>query len=102
MDKELKKKMNEIPLSLYSQKWVEQAADKGYKEFIEDIRKSLVKDEVLEIPVVQKTLAVLYYSSFETALNVFLKQVLEDHLNEIVLSMDELCKVTAQMNKKGE
>lgn len=101
MENEIKKEL-ETSCSLYKLEWVESSADKGYKEFIEAIRKSLVKDDVLGIPVVQKTLAVLYYSSFETALNVFLKQVLEDHLNEIVLSMDELCKVTAEMRKKGE
>ena len=101
MENEIKEELG-TSCSLYKLEWVESAADKGYKEFVEDIRKSLVKEDVLEIPVVQKTLAVLYYSSFETALNAFLKQVLEDHLNEIVLSMDELCKVTAEMRKKGE
>ena len=104
MDKKLKDSLNESPLSLYNMEWVEESADKGFDVFKDMLKKisSAWTNTMLDDKNATRALALLYYSAFESALNTFLTQVLEDHLNEIVLSMDELCKVTAQMKKKGE
>lgn len=102
MDKELKKKMNEIPLSLYSQKWVEKAADKGFEDFQSMLRQCFSKEAaMLESPTVKNVFAMLYYASFEVALNTFYGQVLDDHMTHIEFILDEIGKVTALM-RKGE
>ena len=104
MDKKLKDSLNEIPLSLYNMEWVEEAADKGFDEFKDLLKKtsSAWASAMLDDEHATRVIAMLYYSAFESALNTFLVQVLEDQLHEISLSMDELCKVFAGMKKKGE
>lgn len=104
MDKKLKKKFTDFPLSLYNTKWVEKAADKGLKEFIKAWNDSAPSQKVRvsknENEATYHMLAFLYYSAFENALNTFMTQVLEDSMAEIKLCVDELHKLHAEITEK--
>lgn len=101
MDKKLKKKFTAFPTSLYDKKWVEKAADKGLEEFIETWNETqsvrLSKDENKSA---YHMIAFLYYSAFESALQTFFQQVLEDGMTDITLCMDELHKLHAEITDK--
>ena len=107
MDKELKEKIiahhietkNAFP-HLYDCEWVEKAADEGWNRCKEGIIKSMPevagKAKALEI------LAVVYYTSFEDALNTFYRECMEDMIANCELCMNEIQKVTAEMKELSE
>lgn len=109
MNKELKKKLIKAHEEaraafphLYDHKWVEKAADKGWKDVIDNLEKSspgftkAMSDHTINI------FAVVYYSAFEDALNTFFAQCMEDTQTSISLCMDELLKITAEIKTKEE
>ena len=88
--------------SLYEHRWVEQAADKGWKDVIDTLDKSVPS---LKKPTHERALnifAAVYYTAFENALNTFLAQCLDDALTEVQLTMRELQKVTAEIKTKED
>lgn len=106
MDKELKEKiianhkeMKAAFPSLYDLDWVEKAADKGWERYKKDLMESMPEGarDLKGTPHVVEILAIVYYTSFEDALNTFFAQVLDDSITNIRLAMDELQKVTAEM-----
>lgn len=108
MNKELKEKIIKrnaeqraaFP-NLYEQRWVEKAADKGFKDLIKDIEK--ISPKMAELAKKQdgyNVFAVIYYSSFEAALNTFFMQCLDDTLTTVRLTLNELQKVTAEISTK--
>lgn len=102
MDKKLKKKFTAFPTSLYDKEWVEKAADEGLEEFIETWNETqsvrLSKDENKSA---YHMIAFLYYSAFESALQTFFQQVLEDSITDISLCMTEMCKVVAEIKERS-
>lgn len=108
MNKEIKnkiKKRNEemraaFP-NLYDQRWVEKAADEGFKELVANLKKTDPKlGELAEAKGGYNVFAVIYYSSFEAALNTFFAQCLEDSVTSVGLLIDELQRVTAEIKTK--
>lgn len=84
--------------SLYDQRWVEKAADEGWKEVVDGLSRQV--DGFMELAEGNSgtnILATLYYSAFENALNTFIKQCLDDSLTTVELCMNELQKVTASI-----
>lgn len=105
MDKKLKEKLNkESALKLYDKEWVEQAADKGFKQYFDTLKQCYSENvrPKLDDKAFAEHCAVLYYSAFEDSLNTFLMQVLEDNMHEVELALVELCKVTASIKEKNK
>ena len=108
MNKEMKKKLirknvenREAFPALYDQRWVEKAADQGFKDLVKDLKKTDPKLGALaEAKDGYNVFAVIYYSSFEAALNTFFMQCLEDSITSVELCINELQKVTAQIKTK--
>ena len=108
MNKELKEKIIKRNAEqraafpdLYEQRWVEKAADKGFKDLIKGMEK--IDQRLAEIAKKEdgyNVFAVIYYSSFEAALNTFFMQCLDDTLTTVRLTLDELQKVTAEISTK--
>jgi len=104
MNKELKKELikhNEemraaFP-NLYDMRWVEKAADEGWNEVMEGMKKTYPKSKIYENESIVDLFATLYYSAFESALNTFFKQCLDDTMTSVEFCMDELRKVTASI-----
>ena len=107
MNKELKSKLikhNEemraaFP-NLYDQRWVEKAADQGWKDVVKSLDQA--------VPGFAKTMnerttnifATVYYCAFEKALNTFFGQCLDDSMTAVELTMHELQKITAEITTK--
>lgn len=104
MEKELKKKFTDISPSLYNEQWVEQAADKGYGEFINSLKVLVPPDSTRTVDNISKSawLKILYYGAFEAALNTFYEQVLDDHMTSIQLCINEWEKVVAKIKSTLE
>lgn len=107
MNKELKKKLitahEEARAAfpcLYDHKWVEKAADKGWKDVVDSLEKSTPGFKKAMTERVTNIFAVVYYTAFEKALNTFFAQCLEDTVTTCKLCTDELKKVTAEINTK--
>ena len=107
MNKELKaklkkrnKEMRAAFPNLYDQRWVERAADKGWKNVVNGLDevqpgfKRVTNERTVSI------FEVVYYSAFEDALNTFFAQCLEDSLTEVQLQLDKLHKITAEIKEK--
>lgn len=87
--------------NLYDMRWVEKAADKGFNEFVKDIKNADAKLGTLaEAKEGYNVFAVLYYSSFECALNTFFSQCMDDTLTSVELIIDEFQKATAEIKTK--
>ena len=107
MNKEMKEKMikarKEMKLAfpnLYDERWVEKAADTGYKQLTEDLRKQDPKlGEAAASKKGYNLIAIIYYTAFENALNTFFEQCLDDTVTNCELYLDELHKITAQMKE---
>jgi len=109
MNKELKKKLikkNEEARAafpnLYNHKWVERAADQGWKDTIDSLEETSPGFTKAMSDHANNIFAVVYYSAFEKALNTFFAQCLEDTLTTCDLCMDKLRKVTAEIKTKEE
>lgn len=107
MNKELKaklkkrsKEMRAAFPNLYDQRWVERAADKGWKNVVNGLDevqpgfKRVMNERIVSI------FEVVYYSAFEDALNTFFAQCLEDSSTEVQLQLDKLHKITAEIKEK--
>ena len=110
MNKKLKEKLiqNNKEMSaafpnLYDLRWVEKAADKGWKDLVKDMKG--VEPKLAEIAEKGKgynVFAAIYFSAFETALNTFFAQCLDDTITNIELDIRDLQNITAEMkNKEG-
>lgn len=108
MNKRLKKKLIEhneemraaFP-NLYDQKWVEKAADSGWKDLLENLERTSPRlAEMAKRENEYNIFAVIYYSSFETALNTFFMQCMEDSITNCEILIDELNKATATITTK--
>ena len=107
MDKELKEKIiahhvekkDAFP-HLYDCEWIEKAADEGWMRCKEAIMQSMPK--AADKAGVMDILAVIYYTSFEDALNTFLRECMEDLVASCELCMNEFQKVTAEMKDLSE
>lgn len=107
MNKKLKealiKKHNEnkeLFPSLYEQRWVEKAATDGWNELVKNLEKLSPKlAEETKVKGGYNLIAVIYYSSFENALNTFFHQAIEDGMTTVELSLDELQKLTAEIKE---
>lgn len=108
MNKELKQKLikhNEemraaFP-NLYDNRWVEKAADEGWKDLIKNFEK--IEPKLAEYAKHQEgynVFAVIYYSSFESTLNTFFVQCLDDSITNCKLILDKLQNVTAEIKTK--
>ena len=87
--------------SLYDKRWVEKSADKGWKNLVNDLKKTDPKlGELAERQEGFNMFAVIYYTSFEDALNTFFLQCMNDSITKINLLMDELHKVSAEIKTK--
>ena len=88
--------------NLYDQRWVEKAADKGFKDLVSDLEK--INPKLGELAKKQdgyNVFAVIYYSSFERALNTFFFQCMDDGTTTCKLALNELQKVTAEIKIKN-
>lgn len=86
---------------LYEQRWVEKAATDGWNQLVKDMKK--IDPKLAEAARSQKgynVLAVIYFSSFESALNTFFSQCMDDTITTVQLRVDELQKVTAELEEK--
>ena len=86
--------------SLYNMRWVEKAATEGWNQLIKDMEK--MEPKLAEAARSQKgynVLAVIYFTSFENALNTFFSQCMDDTLTTVSLCLDELQNVTAEMKE---
>lgn len=84
--------------NLYDLRWVEKAADKGWKELIETMRD--VEPKYAEIAERQKgynVFAVIYFTAFENALNTFFAQCLDDTITSVELDIRKLENIKAQI-----
>lgn len=87
--------------NLYDQRWVEKAADKGFKELIKDFEKTDPKlAELAKAKEGYNVFAIIYYSSFEAALNTFFMQCMDDSITTVELILDEFKNVTAEIKTK--
>ena len=102
MDRKTKQQLTAHRNSLYNNKWVEIAATDGYKRFIEAFNEGVPEGKKKLRPDENRFLAILYYSAFEDALRTFLSQVLEDHVTDIKLCLDEMMNLTAEIGSKEE
>ena len=108
MNKELKEKIikrnaeNRAAFpNLYDKRWVEKAADEGFKSLIKDMEK--IDPKLAEFAKRENgynVFAVIYYSSFEDALNTFFMECLDDTITNITLCVDELHKLSAEIKEK--
>ena len=107
MNKELKAKLikhNEemraaFP-NLYDQRWVEKAADQGWKDVVKNLNHAAPGFKNVANEGSMNIFAVVYYSAFENALNTFFKQCLDDSITAVELTMHELQKITAEITTK--
>lgn len=89
--------------SLYDQRWVEKAADKGFKDLVKDLKKTDPKlGELAERHEGYNVFAIIYYFSFEAALNTFFAQCIEDTITSVELICDKFQKVTAEIRTKED
>ncbi len=99
MQKDVKEKLTKSGSSLYDREWIEKAADKGYNDFLQaanaanPVAKNIIEKNNFWFEI-------LYYSAFESALNTFIFQMLEDAMTEVNLCLDEFHKVTATVKDK--
>ena len=87
--------------NLYDMRWVEKAATAGFQQMIKDIEK--VDPSLAELARRNKGYnlpAVIYYSAFESALNTFFMQCLEDTMHNVNFYLDELQNLTAELKEK--
>ena len=110
MDKELKEKLirhheeNKAAFpDLYNNEWVENAADSGWKETIDDLCKTMPEfKKIVENDSALYLFTVFYYASFEKALNTFFMKIMDDTITTCELAINELQKVTAEIKTKKE
>ena len=108
MNKELKEKLikhsekmqGAFP-SLYSQRWVEKAADEGWKDVVDSLEESQPGFKKVMHEKAGNIFEVVYYSAFEKALNTFFVQCLDDTITNCELCLNDLHKITAEIKKKG-
>ena len=100
MSEELKKKFTAFPTSFYNMEWVAQAATEGYEDFLKIFNDSLPADKAIKPD--NERFAMIYYGAFEHALNIMLKQVLDDTKTLIELDMRNLEKITAIMKQLAD
>ena len=100
MSEELKKKFTAFPTSFYNMEWVAQAATEGYEDFLKIFNESLPAD--MAIKPDNERFAMIYYGAFEHALNIMLKQVLNDTQTQIELDIRELENITAIMKQLAD
>lgn len=87
--------------NLYDQRWVEKAADKGWKQLVKELKETDPRiGELAEKQEGYNVFAVIYYSSFESALNTFFMQCLDDSLTEVQLMLNKLQEVTAEIKAR--
>lgn len=93
---EIPEAITSLDYTLYNTDWVAEAAVKGWHRF-----RDLMKETApMPMPdVAERPVSIIYYTAFEDALNTFLRQCLDDHLNEFELCLSELGKVTASLRK---
>lgn len=87
--------------SLYNMRCVEKTATEGWNQLVKDMEK--MDPKLAELARGQKgynIFSVIYFSSFESALNTFFQQVMDDSLTTVELCLDELQKVTATMKEE--
>ena len=108
MDKKLKEKLIKhheeqkaaFP-DLYDNEWVEHAADKGWKETVDGLCKTMPEfKKIVENKSAIHMFEVFYYASFENALNTFFMKIMDDAITTVQLTMDEMQKVTAEIDTK--
>lgn len=108
MNKELKEKlikhnqeMRAAFPNLYDQRWVEKTADEGFKQLVKDFKKVDKRlGELAEAKSGYNVFAVIYYSAFESALNTFFVQCLDDSITNCNMYLDKLQKITAEIKTK--
>ena len=100
MSEELKKKFTAFPTSFYNMEWVAQAATEGYEDFLKIFNEPLPSDKAIKPD--NDRFAMIYYGAFEHALNIMLKQVLNDTQTQIELDIRELENITAIMEKLAD
>ena len=95
------KEMRAAFQNLYDQRWVEKEADEGFKDLVKNLKNTDPKlGEAAERKKGYNVFAVIYYSAFESALNAFFKQCMDDSLTITELCLNELQKVTAEIKTK--
>lgn len=108
MNKKLKEKLikknEELRVAfpnLYDQRWVEKAADEGFSDVVKSLKEIDPRlGEYAEKKDDYNVFAILYYSAFESALNTFFMQCLDDSITSIELCINELQKVSAEIRTK--
>ncbi len=84
---------------LYDADWAREAAEDGFRGFLDSIAKALPKDKY-ELIKDNYQLQVMYYTAFEQAYNVILWKYFDDTQHELELALDELSKLTASFKEK--
>lgn len=84
---------------LYDSDWAREAAEDGFRGFLDSIAKALPKDKY-EFIKDNYQLQVMYYTAFEQAYNVILWKYFDDTQHELELALDELSKLTASIKEK--
>lgn len=110
MNKELKAKiikhrqeMQAAFPNLYDQRWVERAADQGWKDVVRNLEQNCPGfAEVAKNNKGFNIFATLYFTAFEDALNTFFKRCLDDTVTTCKLSLDRIDQITAELKMKGE
>lgn len=85
--------------NLYDADWAREAAEDGFRGFLESIAKALPSDKY-ELIKDNYQLQVMYYTAFEQAYNVILWKYYDDTQHELELALDKLSKLTASIKKK--
>ena len=83
--------------SLYNNEWVQKAAEDGYNDFLKTANDA-IPNAARHIEHNNFMFELLYYTAFESALNTFIHQVLEDTMCHVELRLDELHKITATID----
>ena len=100
MDQISKRLLTSTPFgSFYNIEWIEQAATKGFDEFYKTFLASLPEKYKQNDTLLRHRISILYYTAFESALNIFLQQAIQDSLTDVELCLDELGKLTARIKK---
>lgn len=87
--------------NLYDQRWVEKAATDGWNRLVKGMEK--MAPELAKYAREKEgynIFAVIYYTSFENALNTFFMQCMDDSIANVQLILDEFQKVSAEIREK--
>ncbi len=85
--------------NLYDANWAREAAEDGYRAFLNCIKQALPSDKYESIKD-NYHLQLMYFTGFEQAYNTILKHFLDDTKTELELTLLELSQLHAEFKEK--